>query len=74
MVLTKQVAFLNTIIESSREYSIIAKDLAGTILAWNEGARRIYGYETSDDDDLSVGFSAWMPSNFWLAFENRAKL
>ncbi|MBI2930805.1 MAG: PAS domain S-box protein, partial [Planctomycetes bacterium] len=48
MGLTEQVAFLNTILESSTEYSIVAKDLDGTILAWNEGARRIYGYEPAD--------------------------
>ena len=48
MGFTEQVAFLNSILESSTEYSIVAKDLAGTILAWNDGARRIYGYEPSD--------------------------
>jgi PAS domain S-box-containing protein len=37
-------AFLNNILESSTEYSIIAKDLEGNILTWNEGARRTYGY------------------------------
>jgi len=41
-------AFLNNILESSTEYSIIGKDLDGTILLWNEGARRIYGYETEE--------------------------
>lgn len=44
----EQVAFLKSILESSTEHSIIAKDLDGTILAWNEGARRIYGYEPED--------------------------
>src|SRR5207237_1290138 len=44
----EQVAFLNSILESSTEYSIVATDLAGTILAWNEGARRIYGYEAAE--------------------------
>jgi PAS domain S-box-containing protein len=43
-----QAVFLASILESSTEYSIIAKDLDGLILAWNEGARRIYGYEASD--------------------------
>ena len=42
---SEQTAFLNSILESSTEYSIIAKDLKGAIVAWNEGARRIYGYE-----------------------------
>lgn len=40
----EQAVFLNSILESSTEYSIVALDLAGKILAWNEGARRIYGY------------------------------
>ena len=38
------VDFIGNILESSTEYSIIAKDLAGKIVLWNEGARRIYGY------------------------------
>jgi len=42
--LTDATTFLNNILESSTEYSIIAKDLQGNILAWNEGARRTYGY------------------------------
>ena len=45
---TEQAAFLSSILESSTEYSIVAKDLGGTITAWNEGARRIYGYEAAD--------------------------
>src|SRR5437588_716967 len=48
MGVDQQVAFLNSILESSSEYSIVAMDLAGTILAWNAGARRIYGYESAD--------------------------
>ncbi|OFX19355.1 MAG: hypothetical protein A2V77_19170 [Anaeromyxobacter sp. RBG_16_69_14] len=44
----ERVDFLNSILESSTEYSIVAKDLDATILAWNEGARRVYGYEPSD--------------------------
>ncbi|MBI3269965.1 MAG: PAS domain S-box protein [Planctomycetes bacterium] len=42
--LTEATAFLNNVLESSTEYSIIAIDLGGTVLAWNEGARRNYGY------------------------------
>ena len=34
---TEQAAFLSSILESSTEYSIVAKDLRGTITAWNEG-------------------------------------
>lgn len=41
-------AFLKNILESSTEYSIIGKDLEGIILLWNEGARRLYGYEPDE--------------------------
>src|ERR1700722_11161721 len=44
----EQVALLKSVLESSTEYSIVAKDLDGTILAWNEGARRNYGYEPAE--------------------------
>jgi PAS domain S-box-containing protein len=56
MGLAEQAAFLNSVLESSTEYSIVAKDLEGRILAWNEGARRIYGYEAAD----VVGKSAFV--------------
>jgi len=36
--------FLENVFDSSTEYSIIAKDLERRILAWNEGAKRAYGY------------------------------
>ncbi len=42
------VDFITNILESSTEYSVIAKDLAGKILLWNEGARRLYGYEPGE--------------------------
>src|ERR1051326_3595917 len=42
------VDFITNILESSTEYSIIGKDLDGKILLWNEGARRLYGYEPSE--------------------------
>ncbi|MEP7119573.1 MAG: PAS domain S-box protein [Byssovorax sp.] len=42
--LTETTAFMNNVLESSTGYSIIAMDLVGKILAWNEGARRNYGY------------------------------
>jgi PAS domain S-box-containing protein len=40
--------FLENVLESSTEYSIIAKDLERRILAWNEGAARNYGYTASE--------------------------
>lgn len=42
------VDFVANVLESSTEYSIIGQDLNGKILLWNEGARRIYGYEAAD--------------------------
>jgi PAS domain S-box-containing protein len=42
------MAFIGTVLESSTEYSIIAADLDGRIVLWNEGARRIYGYEPDE--------------------------
>ena len=48
MTMAEKVAFLETILASSTEYSIVAKDLHGTIVAWNEGARRIYGYRPGE--------------------------
>src|SRR4029079_12371546 len=46
--LTETTRFMNNVLESSTEYSIIAKDLDGRILAWNEGARRNYGYTAEE--------------------------
>ncbi len=40
--------FLENVLESSTEYSIIAKDLERRVLAWNEGAARNYGYAASE--------------------------
>src|SRR5690242_15463176 len=42
------VEFVSNILESSTEYSVIGKDLEGKILLWNEGARRMYGYEAEE--------------------------
>jgi protein-histidine pros-kinase len=59
--------FLVNVLQSSTDYSLIGKGLDGTILLWNEGARRMYGYEpeelvgkaTSDilhtTEDIAVG-------------------
>jgi PAS domain S-box-containing protein len=45
---SEAVDFITNILESSTEYSVIAKDLEGKILLWNEGARRLYGYEPDE--------------------------
>ena len=36
------------VLESSTEYSLVALDLDGAIVLWNEGARRLYGYEADE--------------------------
>jgi PAS domain S-box-containing protein len=46
--LVESRSFLANILESSTEYSIIAKDLERRILSWNAGARRNYGYEPQE--------------------------
>ena len=63
---------LSNILESSTEYSIIGKDLDGTILVWNEGARRLYGYEPEElvgkanstilhaPEDVEAGKPSWI--------------
>lgn len=40
--------FLNNILVSSTEHAIIASDLGGNIMAFNEGAKRMYGYEPDE--------------------------
>src|ERR1043166_2732601 len=42
------IDFITNILESSTEYSLIGNDLEGKILLWNEGARRLYGYEPEE--------------------------
>jgi len=42
------VGFLRSILEASTEYSMIAIDCDGRIVLWNEGARRLYGYESRE--------------------------
>jgi PAS domain S-box-containing protein len=46
--LTEARGFLENVLESSTEYSIIAKDLDRRILAWNSGAVHNYGYQPSE--------------------------
>lgn len=42
------VGFLSSVLEASTEYSMIAIDRDGRIVLWNEGARRLYGYEAGE--------------------------
>jgi PAS domain S-box-containing protein len=40
--------FSANILQASTEYSIIGKSLDGVILLWNEGAKRVYGYDPEE--------------------------
>jgi diguanylate cyclase (GGDEF)-like protein/PAS domain S-box-containing protein len=42
------IEFVTSFLEASTEYSIIGVDLNGAILLWNEGARKLYGYEAGE--------------------------
>src|SRR5579859_6557257 len=37
--------FLNSVLDGSTEYAIVAIDLDGCVVAWNEGAHRMHGYD-----------------------------
>ncbi|MEA2218718.1 MAG: hypothetical protein QOJ35_1344 [Solirubrobacteraceae bacterium] len=62
---------IGSVLDASTAHSIIATDLAGTILLWNEGARRLYGHRASEvvgrprsllhpPHDLAAGFPQQM--------------
>jgi len=55
-------SFLNNILDSATEYSIIATDLEGKILTWNEGARRRYGY-TAEETVGKLSFRVLHPND-----------
>ena len=40
--------FIVSLLQASTEYAIIGIDMDGAILLWNEGARRLYGYEPDE--------------------------
>lgn len=40
--------FLENILQSFTQYSIIGMGVNGTIQLWNEGGRLLYGYEAED--------------------------
>jgi protein-histidine pros-kinase len=40
--------YIGSVLEFSTECSVIATDPDGVILLWNEGARRLYGYEPAE--------------------------
>jgi two-component system cell cycle response regulator len=42
------VEYLVGILQYSTEYSVIAAHSNGTVIPWNEGARRLYGYDSAE--------------------------
>src|SRR3954470_12493939 len=46
--LSQNTDFTSTLFESLVGYAIIAADFDGNILAYNEGARHIYGYDPEE--------------------------
>jgi len=40
--------FLEAILQSAIEYAIISMDLDGLVTTWNEGARRLLGWEEAE--------------------------
>jgi len=48
MNVIEQLGLLKSILESSTEYAIVAKNLDRSILAWNVGAERLYGYTAAE--------------------------
>jgi PAS domain S-box-containing protein len=49
------LSYLGAIVESSDD-AIIGKTLDGTILSWNKGAERIYGYSLEEAKGRSISF------------------
>lgn len=45
---TKQPAFISDLLEAISQCAIIAVDLQGKIVAWNDGARQAYGYDAEE--------------------------
>lgn len=54
---------LFNILESSTEFSIIAEDLNGLILLWNEGAGLLYGYDSQEVVDKMNGSDLHTPED-----------
>jgi PAS domain S-box-containing protein len=58
--LAENALFLNSVLDGSTEYAIVAADLDGIVVAWNEGAHRMHGFDAQQivgKQHLSVVFS-----------------
>ena len=56
----QQAGLYQLLVASVRDYAIFALDRTGHILTWNEGARRLKGYE--EDDIVGRHFSVFYPA------------
>jgi PAS domain S-box-containing protein len=45
---SKREQFLDAIVQSAIDYAIISMDLDGLVTSWNEGARRVLGWEAGE--------------------------
>jgi PAS domain S-box-containing protein len=47
-LLAETTALLESVLNSTTGYAILALDQSGQVLTWNEGARRLFGYEAEE--------------------------
>ena len=47
-LLAETTALLESVLNSTTGYAILALDQSGQVLTWNEGARRLFGYEAPE--------------------------
>jgi PAS domain S-box-containing protein len=65
--------FLQSVLESSTEYAIVAADPAQRVVLWNEGARRTYGYGIDEiRGQQSAVLVARGQEDAWAALQARA--
>jgi len=74
--------YLNNLIQNSED-AIVTLDLDGKVLTWNEGARKIFGYEASEiigktppdiaEDEFRENLNRILNGESLKAFETRAK-
>jgi len=61
--LRESTDFVSTLLESPIGYAIIAADFDGNVIAFNEGARQIYGY-TPEEVTGQQGIEIFFPEDF----------
>ena len=69
---TDGVEFFNSVLEASTEYAIIATDLSGKVQVWNEGAKRLFGYEGGEVEGKRRSLCLGMVGKFSMAERTEA--